>query len=132
MAKLKYIYYVIALSLSLLCIFSAIPFFRLPTLKKKINILGKEFYVWVVSAPHERERGLQNIVWLPKGRGMLFNFPQQARYCFWNKNTWIKLRLIFMREGRIVQEAFLLPIWNGKMSICPDEPVDAVLELADN
>jgi uncharacterized membrane protein (UPF0127 family) len=104
----------------------------LPAKRKEINILGKEVYAWIASSPAERERGLQYIIWLPKNTGMFFEFPAKGRYCFWNKNTWLKLKLVFMREGKIVEEAKLLPIWEGAMEACPDEPVDSVLEIVDN
>jgi uncharacterized membrane protein (UPF0127 family) len=129
--KLRYTFGIVALFLSSFCIFLVVPFFGLPSQKKKINILDKEICAWVASSPQQRERGLQNIVWLPKSIGMLFTFSSPKKYCFWNKNTWLKLKVLFIREGKIVQESLLLPFWQGAMTVCPEEPVDSVLELVE-
>lgn len=104
--------------------------FRLPFEKRKIIVNGKEFRLWVVQTENERERGLQYIIWMPKGTGMLFEFPHPDRYCFWNKNTLMPLRLIFRREGKVVQELFLPAITKGEVTVCPDEPIDSVIEMA--
>jgi uncharacterized membrane protein (UPF0127 family) len=107
----------------------AAPYFNLPAEKKKINILGKEFYVWVARNNEQRKQGLQNIFWLPASRGMLFIFPAAGLYCFWNKNTFLDLKLIFMKEEKIVKIEYLPAVYKARVTICPTIPADAVLEL---
>jgi uncharacterized membrane protein (UPF0127 family) len=120
--------YVFAAVLFFLLIFLLVPFLSLPRERSKISISGENFLVWVARTERERTRGLQNIFWLPKDRGMLFIFPEQNTCCFWNKNTFLKLKLTFMREGKIIKTAYLLPIYKGRSTICSEEAVDAVLE----
>lgn len=124
--KIKYIFAVILFSLA---VFLLTPFLNLPREKSKINISGKNFLVWVARTEKERIRGLQNIFWLPKNRGMLFIFPQRDVHCFWNKNTFLKLKLAFMKEGKVVKTGYLLPIYKGRTTICSEESVDSVLEV---
>ncbi|MFA5008702.1 MAG: DUF192 domain-containing protein [Candidatus Omnitrophota bacterium] len=126
--KLRFLFiFLILFVCGLLLWFTAI--FRLPLEKRKMNISGKELTVWVVDSEVKRLQGLQNIIWMPKDRGMLFVFNAPDRYCFWNKNTFIPLNLIFMRGEKIVNEIYLKPIWQGKQTVCPVEPADAVLEI---
>ncbi|MDP2924493.1 MAG: DUF192 domain-containing protein [Candidatus Omnitrophota bacterium] len=127
--KSKYIYISVSILLVILFSLLLLPFFRLPQERKKINISGKEISVWVARTDKEREQGLQNIMWLPKNTGMLFIFSKQSNRCFWNKNTFLKLKLIFLKEGKEVKASHLSSIWEGKKTICSDLPVDSVLEL---
>ncbi|MEI8349232.1 MAG: DUF192 domain-containing protein [Candidatus Omnitrophota bacterium] len=106
--------------------------YRLPLKKRKIILGGKEFIVFVAQTETEREKGLQRIIWMPKNMGMLFLFPRADRYCFWNKNTHIPLKLIFRRKEKVVQESFLPPISKGAITVCPQEPVDSVIEVGVN
>jgi uncharacterized membrane protein (UPF0127 family) len=99
--------------------------------KRKINIHGKEITVWVADDEAKRVLGLQNILKLPKDTGMLFVFDKPGAYCFWNKNTYLDLKLIFMNKGSIVQESRLPSIKNGIATICPDLEADSVLEIED-
>lgn len=103
--------------------------FRLPLQKKKIIVEGKEIVVWIANTEDTREQGLQNIIWLPKNSGMLFVFDQPGQYCFWNRNTLRSLKLIFMRDGKVTEEANLQSIWKGKQTICPVYDADSVLEV---
>jgi len=103
--------------------------FRVSLHKKKIIVNGKEILVWVADTQSAREQGLQNIIWLPKNSGMLFVFDQPGQYCFWNKNTLRSLKLIFMRDGKVTEEANLQSIWKGEQTICPVYDADSVLEV---
>ena len=106
--------------------------FRFPFEERKIEISGKELIVWVADTHDKRLQGLQNIIWMPKNRGMLFAFDSADRYCFWNKNTLMPLKLIFMRQGTVTEEVELMPIWKGKQTVCPRYAVDSVIEVINN
>lgn len=101
----------------------------MPFEKRKVSVMGKEFRVLVAKDEESRLRGLQNIIWMPKDMGMLFVFETPDSYCFWNKNTLIPLNLIFMRGERIVGKVYLKPMWQGEQTVCPNEPIDSVLEV---
>jgi len=104
---------------------------RFPLEKRKIKVLDKELTVWVADTEQARLKGLQNIIWMPKNCGMLFVFDAPDKYCFWNKNTLMPLRLIFMRDGYVTEEIKLNPVWKGKQTVCPRYEADCVIEIID-
>ncbi|MDD4954957.1 MAG: DUF192 domain-containing protein [Candidatus Omnitrophica bacterium] len=108
--------------------FTAALRFRLK--ERKINVSGRQLTVWVADTQEARLKGLQNIIWLPKNRGMLFAFNTPDQYCFWNKNTLIPLKLIFMRGEKVTEELELRPIWKGQQTICPNYDADCVIEVS--
>lgn len=61
-------------------------------------IKEKCFKLDVAHSEAEREKGLQNIKFLPKDRGMLFVFDKSGVYPFWMKNTFIDLDIIWMDD----------------------------------
>jgi len=105
---------------------------RLPLEERKMKILNKELVVWVADTHQARLKGLQNIIWMPKNRGMLFVFDIPDKHCFWNKNTLMPLKLIFMRGGEVTEELELRPIWKGKQTVCPRYDADCVIEIINN
>lgn len=100
--------------------------------KRKITIYDKEITVWVADDEAKRVLGLQNVLRLPKDTGMLFIFDKPDHYCFWNKNTLLNLKLIFINKGKIVQESKLPSIKNGLVTICASLEADSVVEIEDN
>lgn len=61
------------------------------------------FQVEVMRSDAEREKGLMFRRFLPKERGMLFDFKVEQPVMMWMKNTYIPLDMVFMnREGRVV------------------------------
>jgi len=71
--KLKFL---LIVSILLICgfMFWFTAILRLPLEKRKIKVLDKELIVWVADTEDARLQGLQNIIWMPKDRGMLFVF----------------------------------------------------------
>jgi hypothetical protein len=106
--------------------------FRFPLERRKIKVLDKELIVWVADTSEARLKGLQNIIWMPKNRGMLFVFETPDKYCFWNKNTLMPLKLVFMRDGYVTEEIELNSIWKGKQTVCPRYEADSVLEIINH
>lgn len=87
------------------------------------------FQVEIAATDASREKGLMNRRYMPAGRGMLFEFDQDAPVSFWMKNTYIPLDMIFIaRNGavtRIVANAEPL----SEAIIPSGGPCAAVLEL---
>jgi uncharacterized membrane protein (UPF0127 family) len=96
--------------------------------------LPDDFHVKLEVAVSEKERelGLMFRDNLPADEGMIFLFPQDDRWPFWMKNTFIPLDLIWLDDqGRVVD---LLPEappcqHDPCPSYAPRAPARAVLEL---
>lgn len=59
--------------------------------------------VEVMRTEQERERGLMFRRFLPKDRGMLFDFKTEQPVMMWMKNTYIPLDMVFIaHDGRVV------------------------------
>ncbi|HEY1311961.1 MAG TPA: DUF192 domain-containing protein [Pseudolabrys sp.] len=64
------------------------------------------FTVELADNDAEREKGLMYRKDLPEGRGMLFDFHQEAPVGFWMQNTYVSLDMIFIRgDGSILRIA---------------------------
>ena len=64
----------------------------------KIKIGQKEYTVEVAETEEEKEKGLQNIYYLPKDEGMLFIYDEPQDLSYWMKNTLISLDIIFIDD----------------------------------
>jgi uncharacterized membrane protein (UPF0127 family) len=56
----------------------------------------------VADEVRERERGLMGRESLPAGRGMLFEFPDEAPRSFWMKDTYVPLDIVFLDADGVV------------------------------
>jgi uncharacterized protein len=64
------------------------------------------FSVEVMRTDAERERGLMFRRYMPRDRGMLFNFDVEQPVMMWMKNTYLPLDMIFIaRSGKVVHIA---------------------------
>lgn len=62
-----------------------------------------EFSVEVMRSGPQRERGLMFRRFLPRTRGMLFDFVTERPVAMWMKNTYLPLDMIFIgRSGKVV------------------------------
>ena len=87
------------------------------------------FTVELADNDAEREKGLMYRKELPEGRGMLFDFHQEAPVGFWMENTYISLDMIFIRgDGSISRIAENTEPLSTRI-IPSGGPVRAVLEV---
>lgn len=95
-----------------------------------LNIDGRDYTLLTARTSLERTRGLSGIKELKSADGMTFFFDSPAKHTFWNKNTYLDLELIWMRDGKIVGRDFL-PSENKSGLIVKKSPqeVDMVVEL---
>ena len=87
------------------------------------------FQVELAKKPEELERGLMFRRYLPKDRGMLFDFGTPRPATMWMENTYLPLDMVFIRaDGTIARiESHTEPM--SRRTIVAGEPVLAVLEL---
>ena len=104
-----------------------------PTGLQTLEIASKTgvhaFTVELADNDAEREKGLMYRKELPEGRGMLFDFHQEAPVGFWMENTYISLDMIFIRgDGSILRIAENTEPLSTRI-IPSGGPVRAVLEV---
>lgn len=96
--------------------------------KHKLVIAGKELQVEVAVTAEQRSKGLMGYQFLDSGMGMLFDFGEQAKPCFWMKNTTIALSLAFISDkNQIIQLEKLTP--NDETHVCSNHLVRYALEV---
>lgn len=99
------------------------------SLRRKLMVDDLVLVVEVADTPDARKRGLARRAALADGAGMLFVFERPVPACFWMKETYFPLRLIFIdARGTIVQRALLKP--EDERRICARQAVPYALELA--
>lgn len=99
---------------------------RLPTtsLTAGMHVIKAE----VAQSPREHQIGLMWRTSMGANEGMIFVFPQEAKQCFWMKNTLIPLAIAFVADdGRIVNIDEMQA--QTEQSHCSTEPVRFVLEM---
>ncbi len=95
------------------------------------SLEGKTYRLLVADEPGEWERGLMYVREAKGFDGMLFIFPDKKIRRFWNKNTFVDLRVYWIAGDRIVGKSFLPSVEkSGKtVVISSPEPVDRVAEI---
>lgn len=90
----------------------------------------------VADTPEARTRGLQGVMDVPAGTGMLFVFPGRAsvpedRSGFWMLDTAVPLDIAFAADGIVVGVATMSPCAAAPCPIThPAVPYDVALEVA--
>ena len=97
----------------------------------KINIENKNYKVVIANKPDQWQQGLMNIRKPVDFDGMLFVFPYKSKQSFWNKNTLVDLRLLWLTDGQVVGEVDLPSIEKSRTIVTVSSPdaVDSVLEI---
>jgi len=87
------------------------------------------FEVELARSPGEREKGLMFRRYMPKSRGMLFDFGSPEPATMWMENTYLPLDMLFIRtDGTVARiESNTEPL--SRRVIAAGEPVLGVLEL---
>jgi uncharacterized protein len=87
------------------------------------------FQIELARTGPEREKGLMFRRYLPKDRGMLFDFGSPETATMWMENTYLPLDMLFIRaDGGIARiETHTEPL--SRRVIASGEPVLGVLEL---
>ena len=87
------------------------------------------FQVELARKPEQREKGLMFRRYLPKDRGMLFDFGHPEPAAMWMENTYLPLDMLFIRaDGTVARiETHTEPL--SRRVIAAGEPVLGVLEL---
>ncbi|SDR26566.1 hypothetical protein SAMN05444161_2479 [Rhizobiales bacterium GAS191] len=90
---------------------------------------GHTFQIELARTPPEREKGLMYRRYMPKDRGMLFDFGSPESAAMWMENTYLPLDMLFIRQdGSIARiETHTEPL--SRRVIASGEPVLGVLEL---
>lgn len=77
----------------------------------------------------ERESGLMNRRKMDKDAGMLFVFDEGDANCFWMKNTYIPLDMIWLDANKKVVFVHRNATPLSEVSLCPDKTATFVLEV---
>ena len=98
---------------------------------QNFSIEGKNLRVFVATSSIQRQQGLMFVKHVPRHiDGMLFVFPDAAVQSFWNKNTFLDLDMLWIRDTAVVKKTFLPAVQkNGLVIQSSDVSVNRVLEL---
>lgn len=85
----------------------------------------------VADTPAKWERGLMFFRKLDGVDGMIFIFPKKDYRTFWNKNTLMDLKLLWLDDDDFVGESFLPSIEKSKQIVIVNspQPANKVIEL---
>ena len=85
--------------------------------------------VEVADTPEERRVGLSGRQLLAENKGMLFVFEEGGATCFWMKDTYISLDMIWMDENKQVVYIYEHATPESEKPICPNQRATFVLEV---
>lgn len=98
---------------------------------------GKKYLLLVADEPKEWEKGLMNYrkrEELGGADGMIFIFPNKEYRTFWNKNTYLDLKVYWIEDKEVVGQDFLPSINQSNELVYIHSPlkVNKVIELVLN
>ena len=98
---------------------------------REIHAGSQLLTVLVADTAEKRTRGLMNVTTLADDSGMFFMFPDLMLRTFWNKNTYIDLDVIWVRDGRVAGVSRLPAITKSGtvMTVSSPEPANTVIEV---
>ena len=85
----------------------------------------------VAKSKEKKAKGLSNIQNLEDGKGMLFVFEELGFQPFWNKETYIPLDILWIKDDAVVHMLEGLPVYDGSntMREYPPQKANYVLEV---
>lgn len=91
----------------------------------------KKYRLLVADNPEKWQKGLMFFRSLEGADGMIFIFPDSSVRTFWNKNTLMDLKLLWVQEGKKIGESNLPSIEKSKgiVTVSSPAPADTVIEL---
>lgn len=97
----------------------------------------KKYLLLIADEPKEWEKGLMNYRKredLGGANGMIFIFPNKDYRTFWNKNTYLDLKVYWIEDKEVVGQDFLPSINQSKELVYIHSPVkvNKVIELVAN
>ncbi len=99
-----------------------------PNDEKLIRIKDKEIIVKIANTGEKRTKGLMDVNYLEENRGMLFIFEPEQKATFWNKNTFIPLDIIWIKDKKIIKIDSLPSINSGLTTVISPGKIDWVIE----
>ncbi|MGR3496447.1 DUF192 domain-containing protein [Citreimonas sp.] len=87
------------------------------------------FGIDVVDTPEGRARGLMFVEEMPRSRGMLFVYPDEAPVSFWMRNTLIPLDIIYADGDGVVINVAAEAIPGDETPLPSGGPAQYVLEI---
>jgi len=87
------------------------------------------FQIELARTVEEREKGLMFRRYMPKDRGMLFDFGSPEMAAMWMENTYLPLDMLFIRADGVVARVETHTEPMSRRVIASGEPVLGVLEL---
>lgn len=96
--------------------------------RAELAIAGEHLVVEVAADPAARRRGLMFREHLEQNRGMLFVWPEPARYGMWMKNTPIPLDVAFIDDHHVIINIETMPAQSTRL-FSARRPVRWALEV---
>ena len=96
-----------------------------------MTIEGKKVKLLVADNETEWAYGLMNRRTLPEADGMVFMFPKKEMRTFWNMNTFMDLKVVWMDGNQVIGTSELPSIDKSKefVTVNSPAPADKVVEL---
>lgn len=96
-----------------------------------MTIEGKKVKLLVADTETEWAYGLMNRRTLPEADGMVFMFPKKEMRTFWNMNTFMDLKVVWMDGNQVIGTSELPSIDKSKefVTVHSPAPADKVVEL---
>ncbi len=98
---------------------------------RMVAIEGREYNLLVADTGEKQSLGLMNVTDIAPYEGMIFFFSDVSPKTFWNKNTFIDLKIIWMLDDTVVRKSELPSITKSGeiVEVSSVDPVNIVVEL---
>lgn len=109
---------------------AAIFIARSPQASRTLHVDGHQYHLELARSTYEHEKGLSGRQSLGYDRGMLFIFQQESQRCFWMKDMYFAVDIIWTDASRrvIFLQQHASPD-SYPRTFCSSDPAAYVLEL---